>query len=225
GITSENLDQFTRQFVGLRASDPIRVGEEHAQNGVDGITDATITTMVITLSISTSAQTVFASMQIHEQQMQIHAQQQIREQQQIHEQQVLKNNSQEKRQAVATKPSAPPVATDTAGGEAVDPALIDSAASVDNNPNRWESWSSRKGAIAVMGTALTVLLATLLFQDWLVRRPVLFRRLRLAYLIFTVTVIGFYFGAQLSVINLFAFAKNISRGFSWDTLLIDPVIF
>ena len=65
----------------------------------------------------------------------------------------------------------------------------------------------------------------LFFQDWLVKRTVLFHRMRVVYLLFTVFFIGFYCSAQLSVINLLAFFHSLSSGFSWDTLLIEPVIF
>src|SRR5690606_23087930 len=95
GIKRENLDQFTRQFVGLRASDPIRVGEEHAQNGVDGITGATITTMVITRSISTSAQTVFRRYRITDDRKRIPDHYQIDDKSRIKEHRVLKTNFQE----------------------------------------------------------------------------------------------------------------------------------
>jgi polyferredoxin len=45
------------------------------------------------------------------------------------------------------------------------------------------------------------------------------------YLLFTVFFIGFYCSAQLSVINLLAFFHSLTSGFSWDTLLIEPVVF
>jgi len=49
--------------------------------------------------------------------------------------------------------------------------------------------------------------------------------MRVVYLLFTVFFIGFYCSAQLSVINLLAFFHSLSSGFSWDTLLIEPVVF
>lgn len=164
GVDGADLERFAQRFTGLRAGEPIRFGGD-GPNTVDGIAGATITTLVITRSITLSAQTVFAAMQA----------------------------------------AAPPAADEAA--------------------MRWESWAERRGAVAVMAAALAALLLILLFQDWLVRRPALFRRVRISYLAFTAVVIGYLFSAQLSVINLFAFLRNFSGGFSWDSLLIDPVIF
>lgn len=171
GVDTSDLERFTQQFSGLLANQPIRVGMTAADNGVDGITGATITSMVVARSIATSAQAVNASL----------------------------------------------LATDIAAAE-------HSLATTDTS-ERWESWGQRKVAIATMGTALIALLSILFFQDWLVKRPTLYRRIRIGYLLFTAVVIGGVFSAQLSIVNLFAFLQNVSSGFSWSTLLIDPVIF
>jgi NosR/NirI family transcriptional regulator, nitrous oxide reductase regulator len=86
-------------------------------------------------------------------------------------------------------------------------------------------WEERVVELVLVAIALGVLMAVLFFQDWLVKRKVLFHQVRLAYLVFTVFFIGFYCSAQLSVINLLAFFHGMASGFSWDTLLIDPVVF
>jgi polyferredoxin len=86
-------------------------------------------------------------------------------------------------------------------------------------------WEDMIFELVVISLALLLLTTILFFQDWLVERTVLFHRLRVGYLLFTVFFIGFYCSAQLSVINLLAFFHSIGGGFSWDTLLIEPVIF
>jgi NosR/NirI family nitrous oxide reductase transcriptional regulator len=58
-----------------------------------------------------------------------------------------------------------------------------------------------------------------------VLRPVLFRRVRIAYLLFTVGFVGFYSMGQLSIVNMLAFNHVLAAGFSWETLLLEPVTF
>jgi hypothetical protein len=86
-------------------------------------------------------------------------------------------------------------------------------------------WEERAFELTVVALALLLLMFILFFQDWLVKRTVLFHRLRVGYLLFTVFFLGFYCAGQLSVINLLAFFHSLTGGFSWDTLLIEPVIF
>ena len=63
-------------------------------------------------------------------------------------------------------------------------------------------WRGKIVEIAVVIVALVVLTAIFFFQDFLVRRPVLYDRVRIAYLVFTLFWIGWYAGAQLSVVNV-----------------------
>ena len=44
-------------------------------------------------------------------------------------------------------------------------------------------------------------------------------------MLFTVFFIGFYSMGQLSIVNMLAFGRVMSGGFSWETLLIEPVAF
>jgi len=72
---------------------------------------------------------------------------------------------------------------------------------------------------------LSVLTLVLLFQDYLVRRPGLTWWIRHGFLVYTVVFIGWYALAQLSVVNVFTFVHSLINGFSWDTFLMDPLIF
>ncbi|TDG12612.1 4Fe-4S binding protein [Seongchinamella unica] len=180
GVSTADLDEFTSQFVGKRVDDRIRVGARGREGyvGVDGISGATITTMVITSSINK------ASLQLLP---------------------ILLAQTGE----VPVASTSPPAAGD-GGSESPEWVLL---------------WLDRALELWVLGLALLLLLIILFFQDWLVRHTVLFHRLRVAYLLFTVFFIGFYCSAQLSVINLLAFFHSLASGFSWDTLLIEPLIF
>jgi polyferredoxin len=86
-------------------------------------------------------------------------------------------------------------------------------------------WRERWWQIAILGVALLVLTLILLFQDWLTRRPVLLRRMRSAFLLFTLFFIGWFALAQLSVIHVLTFIQAILHQFAWESFLVDPLIF
>ena len=90
----------------------------------------------------------------------------------------------------------------------------------------WVSvWRDRWWQIAVLCFALGVLTLILLFQDWLTRRPGLLRVVRTGYLLFTLFFIGWYTLAQLSVIHVLTFINALLHQFSWESFLVDPLIF
>ena len=181
GISDDDLAAFVGQFVGKKTTDRIRVGAQGREGyvGIDGITGATITTMVLTSSVNTAVHRVAEAYGIPR----------------------------------SSAPVMPGMAPEATAGVAWDEPA-------------WKLlWQDRVFELVVVSLALLLLLVVLFFQDWLVKRTVLFHRMRVVYLLFTVFFIGFYCSAQLSVINLLAFFHSLSSGFSWDTLLIEPVIF
>ena len=181
GVSDGDLLAFVNQFIGKKTTDRIRVGAQGREGyvGIDGISGATITTMVLTSSVNKSVHRVAEAYGIPR----------------------------------STAPAMPGLAPDTAAGPAWDEPA-------------WKlHWEDRIFELSVISLALLLLLAVLFFQDWLVEHTVLFHRMRVVYLLFTVFFIGFYCSAQLSVINLLAFFHSVGGGFSWDTLLIEPVVF
>ncbi len=181
GVSDADLAAFVGQFVGKNTTDRIRVGAQGREGyvGIDGITGATITAMVLTSSVNKSVHRVAEAYGI----------------------------PRSRAPAMPGVEQAP--ATDVAWDE---PA--------------WKlHWEERRVELVIMVLALLLLLAVLFFQDWLVEHERLFYRLRNMYLLFTVFFIGFYCSAQLSVINLLAFFHSVGGGFSWDTLLIEPIVF
>ena len=93
-------------------------------------------------------------------------------------------------------------------------------------PALWlRNWRDRAGRIAVLAAMLLILTGILVFQDNLVRQQRLYRPVRLAYLAVTLVWIGWYAGAQLSVINVLTFAQSLLTGFRWEFFLLDPLIF
>ncbi len=86
-------------------------------------------------------------------------------------------------------------------------------------------WRSKAVSIGVLGVMLAALTLIFFFQDWLVKRPVLFDRLRLGYLTVTLLWLGWVAQAQLSVVNVLAFANSLRTDFQWSYFLVDPLIF
>ncbi|MFD2440283.1 4Fe-4S binding protein [Paracoccus kondratievae] len=73
---------------------------------------------------------------------------------------------------------------------------------------------------------MLLVLALILFgQEALVRRPLLWRRVRLGYLTVTLLVLGWGLNGQLSVVQVVAFLNALLSGFRWETFLIEPIIF
>ncbi len=96
----------------------------------------------------------------------------------------------------------------------------------EGEPALWlRNWRDRAGRITVLVGLLLILSAVLVFQDNLVRHQRLYRPVRLIYLTVTVVWIGWYAGAQLSVINVLTFAQSLLSGFRWEFFLLDPLIF
>lgn len=86
-------------------------------------------------------------------------------------------------------------------------------------------WKERFFQIFVLAIGLLFLMLILIFQDWLVQHPVLYTRIRYGFLIWTVLYVGWYSLAQLSIVNVLSFVGAIFHGFSWDSFLIDPMMF
>lgn len=86
-------------------------------------------------------------------------------------------------------------------------------------------WRDRTFQIVILGLGLTVLTAIMLFQDVLARHPRILEPLRIGFLVYTVTFIGWYSLAQLSVVNILTFVHSLMGNFSWESFLIDPMMF
>jgi NosR/NirI family nitrous oxide reductase transcriptional regulator len=181
GISDNDLQSFVSQFIGKKTTDRIRVGAHGREGyvGIDGISGATITTMVLTSSVNKSVHRVAQAYGIPRD----------------------------------SSPAMPGMGSTVSANDPWDEPV-------------WTlAWEEKSFELVVISIALLLLMAVLFFQDWLVKHTVLFHRMRVVYLLFTVFFIGFYCSAQLSVINLLAFFHSLGGGFSWDTLLIEPVVF
>ena len=90
----------------------------------------------------------------------------------------------------------------------------------------WERiWQAKTWDIAITAIALMILTGIFFFQDQLVRRPVLYRWVRYAFLTWTLVWLGWYANAQLSVVNVLTFVNALVTGFRWEYFLAAPLIF
>lgn len=88
-----------------------------------------------------------------------------------------------------------------------------------------ENWHAKTWQIAVVFSLLGLLTLILFAQEWITRRPLLWRRLRLGYLLSSFVILGLVLNGQLSVVQVIAFLHSLLTGFHWETFLIEPVIF
>jgi NosR/NirI family nitrous oxide reductase transcriptional regulator len=89
----------------------------------------------------------------------------------------------------------------------------------------WQAiWRAHSGKIAVLGLALTALTVILFLQDPISRRRRLHRWIRIGFLSWTLVWLGWYAGAQLTVINLITYIHTLVTDFRWTYVLADPLI-
>ncbi|MFO1203080.1 MAG: 4Fe-4S binding protein [Tabrizicola sp.] len=88
-----------------------------------------------------------------------------------------------------------------------------------------QAWQAKRPQIAIVALMLTVLTLILFAQEWITRRPRLWRIGRLTFLASTFLVLGMGLNGQLSVVQTVAFLHSLLTGFRWETFLIEPVIF
>lgn len=86
-------------------------------------------------------------------------------------------------------------------------------------------WDNRVLDIAILTAAIGVLTGIFFFQDQLVKRPKLYDRVRLGFMVFTLVWLGWWANAQLSVVNILTFANALRADFRWDYFLMDPLVF
>lgn len=240
GVSEEQLAKYVDQYRGKPASNRIIVGgQREGYATVDAISGATITIMVINATITRSVKMVAESRGIRPAEAGVQANVAAQPPPAVAS---PKSTPPEKavpprtHKAVATLPQATPPhsAPPSAAPQAISPfpgAALPRAPSVvaaeaaDEEPMWLTLWAQRKLQIALLMLGLTLLTGILLFQDYLARHPVLLQRIRLGFLLYTLFFIGWYALGQLSIINVLTFVQAVMHQFSWDTFLIDPMLF
>jgi transcriptional regulator of nitric oxide reductase/NAD-dependent dihydropyrimidine dehydrogenase PreA subunit len=87
-----------------------------------------------------------------------------------------------------------------------------------------ESWRAQAHNLVVLGFGLLVLTGLLIAMHRLTRHARLYQALRTGFLLFTLVWIGWIAGAQLSVINVFAWLRGLINGKGLAVLLADPLL-
>lgn len=106
------------------------------------------------------------------------------------------------------------------------PARYVREAAPSSGPALWqEVWRQRRWDLAVLAVALLLLTSVLFAQERLARRRRALGLIRTGFLLFSLFWIGWYAGAQLSVINVLTFSHALLTGFHWDFFLLEPLIF
>jgi NosR/NirI family transcriptional regulator, nitrous oxide reductase regulator len=85
-------------------------------------------------------------------------------------------------------------------------------------------WRAHYVKIAVLGVALTTLTAILFLQAPISRRRRLHSWIRIGFLAWTLIWLGWYAGAQLTVVLVITSIHSLVTDFRWDYLLADPLI-
>lgn len=85
-------------------------------------------------------------------------------------------------------------------------------------------WEQRKDEIALLLLGLVLLLILFLNQHFFVLNPNSFHKIRIGYLLFTITFIGYYAQGQLSIVNIITFQHLMMEGASLAPFLLDPMI-
>lgn len=263
GVTDSDLVAYTNQYHHQFAFDKVKVGAHNREGyvGIDGISGATITAMVLNRSIMRSAQRVSSyyglpvvvtqnsgvppsSLEVPADNVKSTTPVSTKLPLPLEKKESLVNNSAPIKGVEKAARQEVPVAIAPPDGlrsDKVTPVELKQQAhmagqsqigyGVSNNyvEEHWfdleQIWQDKGLELSLILVALGVLLFILFFQDWLVVRTRLFRRIRLAYLLFTVFFIGYYCMAQLSIMNVLAFIQLLANEFTWETLMIDPLIF
>lgn len=121
--------------------------------------------------------------------------------------------------AAAPAPAPAPAAMERAAADPVEPEAT------GETPLWQRIWQNRLVDIAVLTVAIALLTGIFFFQDQLTRRPALYERVRMGFLVFTLVWLGWYASAQLSVVNVLTFANALRTDFRWDYFLMDPLVF
>jgi NosR/NirI family nitrous oxide reductase transcriptional regulator len=101
----------------------------------------------------------------------------------------------------------------------------DEPAAAPEEPLWHTMWRAKAVDLSILFVALFCLTGIFFFQDWFASHPVLYDRVRLGFMVFTLLWIGWYAQAQLSVVNVLAFVSSLRTDFNWDYFLMAPLIF
>ncbi len=104
----------------------------------------------------------------------------------------------------------------------VDQSVEDAAA----RSELWKRiWRDKKVEIGILVSMLAILTGVFFFQVQATKHARAFYWFRMSFLLVTLVFLGWGQNAQLSVVNLMALGASLNTGFTWDTFLLDPLVF
>jgi polyferredoxin len=204
GINDETMRRYVNQYRGKSAYEPIAVGGS-GKVTVDAISGATITTMVLNATITRAARAVAESRAlVAGPPLPASA---------------FPATEARPSPAAAPRPASPAAKKPGATApDAVPPLQVDE--------ELWIGiWRSKVFKIVVLVAGLMILTLILVFQDVLAQHPTLLGIMRTTFLWYTLIFIGWYSLAQLSLMNVLTFVYAFTHDFSWDSFLLDPLLF
>jgi len=108
----------------------------------------------------------------------------------------------------------------------VTPPVGEAAFGDDGHAPLWVAiWERRLVDVGILSAALLGLTGAFFFQGQLVHHRRLMFWGRIVFLTFVLVWLGWWKGAQLSVVNVMTFTNALLTNFSWDFFLMDPLIF
>jgi NosR/NirI family nitrous oxide reductase transcriptional regulator len=101
---------------------------------------------------------------------------------------------------------------------------------LDSDPRQlshlWKRiWKQKQVSVGLLLAAIVILTLVFFFQMQVTRSERFTYWFRIAFLSFTLVVIGWYANAQLSVVNVLTLFAALTSDFSWSAFLMDPLIF
>jgi len=126
--------------------------------------------------------------------------------------------------AYVVQPVAEPAAAPASTTQAAPSQAAAAAASADRALPWQPIWRAHAVKIAILGLGLTALTVILFLQDYISRRPRLHLSLRIGFLSWTLVWLGWYAGAQLTVVDMITWIHTVVTDFRWDYVLADPLI-
>jgi len=230
GVSEEQLAKYVDQYRGKSTSGHILVGgQRQGYATIDAISGATITVMVINASINRSVKMVAESRGIQPAESEpptpTAAAPPARTVTTEKPSLAAKHAPTRQTSPAAKLPASTAAAKSTPQLASATNFPIFTTDSGDEEPIWIGLWKQRKPEIVLLVLGLILLSGILLFHDYLARHPILLRRLRVGFLLYTLFFIGWYALGQLSIINVLTFVQAVMHQFSWDTFLIDPMMF
>ena len=88
-----------------------------------------------------------------------------------------------------------------------------------------QQWQAQKLDIGILAALLTVVTLVFVFQDVLAHSRMAYNVVRIGVLSFTLGWLGWWVGAQFSIINIMSYLQAPFTGTGIDTFLLDPLFF